>query len=93
MLDSGFGCRELQMVDKLPPWMDTDTLAWALCTCPTSIENYVAQGKLPPPRKLGGKRLWRWKEVEEYLLSQKSRITSIADAVRREREADETSRH
>jgi predicted DNA-binding transcriptional regulator AlpA len=81
------------MADKLPPWMDTDTLAWALCTCPTSIENYVTQGKLPPPRKLGGKRLWRWKEVEGYLLKDKPQITTIADAVKRERAADEASRY
>src|SRR5262249_10666095 len=29
--------------------------------------NYVAQGKLPPPRKLGAKRMWKWKEVGEWL--------------------------
>jgi hypothetical protein len=49
----------------IPPWVDMDTLCWAICSTPTSVENYVAQGKLPPPRKLGAKRLWKWKEVEE----------------------------
>jgi hypothetical protein len=83
------------MAEKMPPWVDMEKLCWAICTCPTSVENYVAQGKLPPPRKLGAKRLWKWKEVEEWLANgaPNDRIGSISDAVRREREADETARH
>jgi len=83
------------VTEKMPPWVDMEKLCWAICTCPTSVENYVAQGKLPPPRKLGAKRLWKWKEIEEWLANgaPNGRIGSIADAVRREREADETSRH
>jgi predicted DNA-binding transcriptional regulator AlpA len=55
------------MTENTPPWVDMDTLSWAICTSLTSIENYVAQGLLPLPHKLGGKRLWCWKEVEEWL--------------------------
>jgi hypothetical protein len=81
--------------DQIPPWVDMDTLCWAICSTPTSVENYVAQGKLPPPRKLGAKRLWKWKEVEQWVANgpPNSRIDSMADAVRREREADETACH
>lgn len=81
--------------DKIPPWVDMETLSWAICASPHSIENYVAQGKLPPPRKLGAKRLWKWKEVEERLANgpPNNRIESMSNAVRRERDADETSRH
>jgi hypothetical protein len=63
-----------------------EKLCWAICTCPTSVENYVAQGKLPPPRKLGAKRLWKWKEVEEWLADNRNdapAIGSITDAVRK----------
>ena len=83
------------MTEKMPPWVDMDPLCWAICASPNSVENYVAQGKLPPPRKLGAKRMWRWKEVDEWMTNgpPNDRIESISDAVRREREADETARH
>jgi len=75
------------MTEQTPPWVDMDTLCWAICSCPASVENYVAQGRLPPPHKLGAKRLWRWKEVNEWLANgpPNDRIGSIAEAVRRER--------
>jgi hypothetical protein len=83
------------MDNEIPAWVDAETLSWAICASPSSIENYVAQGRLPSPRKLGAKRLWRWKEVDEWLANgpPNDRIGSMSDAVRREREADETSRH
>jgi hypothetical protein len=38
-----------------PPWQDLRTLA------------EHRQGIFPPPRKVGGKNMWRWKEVDKYL--------------------------
>jgi hypothetical protein len=29
------------MTEKIPPWVDMEMLCWAICTCPTSVENYV----------------------------------------------------
>ena len=85
------------MTDKIPPWVDMETLCWAICASATSVENYVAQGKLPPPRKLGTKRMWRWKEVDDWLANgppnDRIGINSVADAVRKERVADEAARH
>jgi hypothetical protein len=77
---------ETRVTEKMPPWVDMETLCWAICTCPTSVENYVAQGKLPAPRKLGAKRLWKWKEVEEWLAGGQNNapaMGSITDAVRK----------
>jgi predicted DNA-binding transcriptional regulator AlpA len=73
------------MSEKMPPWVDIDTLCWAICASPNSVENYVAQGKLPPPRKLGSKRLWNWKEVDEWLAGKNDApaMGSITDAVRK----------
>ena len=34
------------MSERIPPWVDMETLCWAICACPSSVENYVAQGKL-----------------------------------------------
>jgi hypothetical protein len=31
------------------------------------VDTWVKQGLLPPPRLIGGKRLWKWKTVESYL--------------------------
>jgi predicted DNA-binding transcriptional regulator AlpA len=76
-----------------PPWQDTMTLAQHICVSPSTIDNWVAAGILPPPRKRGGKLMWRWSEVDARLAegdnsSLMSEATGIRDAVRREREAD-----
>ena len=50
-----------------PPWQDTPTLARHLSVSQTTVENWVAQRILPPPRKRGGKNMWKWSEVDERL--------------------------
>jgi len=52
-----------------PPFQDLRTLAVHLCTGESTIENWVRMGQFPEPRKIGGKRLWSWKEVERYMAS------------------------
>jgi len=32
-----------------------------------SVDNWVSQGILPPPRKRGGKLMWKWEEVDAWL--------------------------
>ena len=49
-----------------PPWQDLRTLAEHICAAESTIENWVRQGIFPPPRKVGGKNMWRWKEVDTY---------------------------
>ena len=50
-----------------PPYQDLATLALHICASESAIENWVRLGLFPPPRKVGGKRLWSWNEVERYL--------------------------
>lgn len=50
-----------------PPFMDLATLARHICSGESTIENWVKMGQFPAPRMQGGKRLWRWKEVEKHL--------------------------
>ena len=50
-----------------PPFQDIALLAQHLSVSKSTVENWVRQGYLPPPRKVGGKRLWCWEEVVEYL--------------------------
>lgn len=51
-----------------PPYQDLATLAQHICTGETTIENWVKMGLFPAPsKKIGGKRLWCWKEVERHL--------------------------
>ena len=50
-----------------PPWMDSTTLAEHICASPNTIDTWVLKGILPPPRKRGGKLMWKWIEVDEYL--------------------------
>jgi hypothetical protein len=43
------------------------TLTRNICVCERTVDTWVKQGLLPPPRLIGGKRLWKWKTVESYL--------------------------
>ena len=58
------------MTDRLPyppPWMDRDTLSAHISVSRATVDNWVAQGVLPPPRKRGGRLMWKWSEVDEKL--------------------------
>lgn len=50
-----------------PPFQDLATLARNVCLSERTIENHVSLGIFPAPRMQGGKRLWRWAEVEKHL--------------------------
>lgn len=51
-----------------PPYQDLATLAQHICTGESTIENWVKLGLFPEPKKkIGGKRLWSWQEVERHL--------------------------
>lgn len=52
---------------NIPPWLDTMKLAEHISVHPNTIDEWVRKGLLPPPRPRGGKRLWKWAEVEAYL--------------------------
>lgn len=81
-----------------PPWQDTVTLAAHLSVSPDTVENWVAAGTLPPPRQRGGKRMWKWAEVDAWMSdgaenSLPNDARGARDAVKREREADRGARH
>jgi hypothetical protein len=75
-----------------PPWQDSVTLAAHISVSVSTLENWVAAGILPPPRKRGGKLMWKWSEVDTRLSEGNNgtigEATGMRDAVRREREAD-----
>lgn len=50
-----------------PPWMDKATLIEHISVADTTVDNWVAAGILPPPRKRGNKLMWKWSEVDERL--------------------------
>lgn len=54
-------------VPPCPPYQGAATLAANLDICERTVDAWVKQGILPPPRVRGGKRLWKWSEVENYL--------------------------
>ena len=51
----------------IPPWQDMTTLCKHISCSPTTVDNWVAQGILPPPRKRGDELMWKWSEVDDYL--------------------------
>ena len=53
-----------------PPWQDAATLCAHLCISEGTLDNWVRQGLLPPARPKGGKRMWKWAEVEQYMEGQ-----------------------
>lgn len=52
---------------KIPPYQDIGTLTENLCISERTVDAWVKQGLLPPPVTKGGKRLWKWSQVEQYL--------------------------
>ncbi|MEO6382013.1 MAG: hypothetical protein ABIO35_08445 [Nitrobacter sp.] len=50
-----------------PPWQDSVTLSKHLCVSANTVDNWVAQGIIPAPRKRGGKLMWKWSEVDQKL--------------------------
>lgn len=50
-----------------PPFQDLATLSEHVCMAERTIENAVKMGMFPKPKMQGGKRLWRWKDVERHL--------------------------
>src|SRR5512139_207323 len=52
---------------KLPPYQDSATLCANLCISANTLEALVKRGELPQPRWLGGKRVWKWVEVEAQI--------------------------
>jgi hypothetical protein len=55
------------MTTRIPPYQDISHLSENLCLSTRTVEIWVKQGLLPPPKNKGGKRLWKWTEVERYL--------------------------
>jgi predicted DNA-binding transcriptional regulator AlpA len=70
-----------------PPFQDLATLAEHICAGESTIENWVRQGLFPQPRKIGGKRLWQWKEVERHLAAMNEMSASLSDEAQRITEA------
>jgi predicted DNA-binding transcriptional regulator AlpA len=75
-----------------PPFMSLPVLAEHICAGESTIENWVKIGIFPEPKLIGGKRLWRWKEVERHLArepeteqptSDPDRLRRITDATRK----------
>jgi hypothetical protein len=71
--------REKMSLPYPPPYQDLRTLAEHICAAESTIENWVRMGIFPQPRKVGGKRLWQWKEVERHLARMNEATESLPD--------------
>jgi len=70
----------------VPPWQDMVTLCKHISCSPGTVEKWVVEGILPPPRKRGGELMWKWSEVDNYLTHggpQAADIDRIREATRR----------
>lgn len=68
------------MNTELPRYADLATLARHLCSSESAIETLVRQGKFPQPYHLGGKRLWRWSEVERTITASRDDVVVPAES-------------
>ena len=57
----------LEREKRIPAYVDIARLCFELSICDRTAEAWVRQGILPAPRQRGGKRLWKWTEVERHL--------------------------
>lgn len=71
-----------------PPWQDAPTLCKHLCISDSTLDNWVRQAILPPARQRGGKRMWKWAEVERCMegdagiVPERDIIREVYDATR-----------
>lgn len=68
--------------DFIPPWQDMPTLCAHICATPNTVDTWVVKGILPPPRKRGGKLMWKWAEVDQYLTAGKAGEGPVSEADR-----------
>lgn len=64
----------------IPAYVDIDRLCREICVTERTADAWVRQGILPAPRQRGGKRLWKWKEVEAYLDDDAQGVPASADS-------------
>lgn len=64
----------------VPAYVDVARLCRELCICERTAEAWVRQSILPAPKLRGGKRLWKWMEVERYLDDGGPSVSPSADA-------------
>lgn len=69
-----------------PPFADLATLARLICLSEKTIENHVAMGIFPAPRKQGGKRLWEWETVRKHLAGEGTEAHAPGDLAERIKE-------
>lgn len=51
----------------MPEWVDRQRLMVEACLSDETVDAWVRQGLLPEPKKRGGKLMWRWATVDDYL--------------------------
>lgn len=51
----------------IPAYLDIGRLCLELCVSEHTVDAWIKRGILPYPKIKGGKRLWKWSEVERYL--------------------------
>jgi predicted DNA-binding transcriptional regulator AlpA len=83
-----------------PPFQDLRTLVLHVSLSKRTIEEMVRLGQFPQPRRKFGKRLWVWKEVEQFFaapddetpfanLAERVRLAAIAMRVSRARKSSD----
>jgi hypothetical protein len=51
----------------VPTWVDMARLCFETCLSERTVDDWVRQGLLPAGRLRGGKLMWRWSEVDEWI--------------------------
>ena len=71
-------------MSNIPAYPDISRLTHELCISERTVDAWVKQGILPPPKNKGGKRLWKWSEVEAYLDGAGEGLTAELEDIRNE---------
>lgn len=64
-----------------PDYLTRETLAKRLDLSVNALEQYVKQGRLPPPVYIGDALRWRWETVDSFLTVGKVAEASSGDAI------------
>lgn len=68
-------------MSNVPQFCSIATVAKQLDCGETTVRDYVKQGKLPQPVRIGGLVRWEWQEVQKAMTNGNDRLDPIMEAV------------
>lgn len=68
-----------------PTWMDAAALCQELSISVNTLDNWMKKERFPQARLRGGKRFWRWSEVDQWMEGTSDKVEEVSPTERMRR--------